>query len=108
MLGLAGIRGNLVPVYALAALLGHEAREPPRWFALSSGSDRVALAFAELEGYLERPRSEVRAAAEGEARRAHVRERLHAPDGVRAIIELASLAAAIEERVATATVIKES
>lgn len=56
-LGLAGIRGNLVPVYSLAALLGHDTDEvEARWFVLGGAPDPIALAFARFDGYLEVPR----------------------------------------------------
>lgn len=58
--GLASVRGALVPVYALAPFLGLPP-EPVRWLAVcaasASGSgvaaSSVALGFAELEGSLE-------------------------------------------------------
>jgi purine-binding chemotaxis protein CheW len=53
-LGLAGLRGALVPVYSLAALLGRVADdEPPRWFLLANAPEPVALAFARFDGYAE-------------------------------------------------------
>jgi len=60
LLGLAGIRGVVVPVFDLAVLLGEpEAKEPARWLALSTGQDAVAFAFAELEGHLQVSRGEL-------------------------------------------------
>jgi hypothetical protein len=54
MLGLAGIRGSLVPVYSLPALLGYARDEgPPRWFLLCRAAVQVALAFASFDGYVE-------------------------------------------------------
>jgi hypothetical protein len=56
MLGLAGIRGNLVPVYSLPALLGYARdEEPARWFLLCEAAVQVALAFARFDGYVETP-----------------------------------------------------
>jgi chemotaxis signal transduction protein len=61
-LGLAGIRGVLVPVYSLAALLGHGVDdEAARWFVLCGAPDPIALAFAEFDGYLEVPRLDLHA-----------------------------------------------
>jgi chemotaxis signal transduction protein len=108
LLGIAGIRGNLVPVYSLAALLGYEqGEEGPRWFILCTGEDPIAMAFADLEGYLELPRSEVRAQGEGEVQRKHVREMVRTAGEMRAVIDLMSLARSIKERVALALAIKE-
>ncbi|MCU1279833.1 MAG: chemotaxis protein CheW [bacterium] len=61
-LGLAGIRGSLVPVYSLAALLGHGGDdEAARWFVLCGAPDPIALAFAQFDGYLEVPRRDLHA-----------------------------------------------
>jgi hypothetical protein len=54
MLGLAGIRGDLVPVYSLPALLGYAQEDAaPRWFVLCRAAVQVALAFANFDGYVE-------------------------------------------------------
>jgi chemotaxis signal transduction protein len=56
LLGIAGVRGALVPVYALAGLLGYDvARSPGQWLALCGRQEPVALAFEELEGFLRVP-----------------------------------------------------
>jgi purine-binding chemotaxis protein CheW len=53
LLGVVGIRGGLVPVYSLAAVLAEEAEHgPPSWLVLCPGEQPLALAFAELEGHL--------------------------------------------------------
>jgi chemotaxis signal transduction protein len=53
VLGLAGLRGQLVAVHDLAALLGlAAAEEPPRWLLLAGGTRRVGLAVAGFEGHL--------------------------------------------------------
>lgn len=60
LLGLAAIRGAIVPVFDLAVVLEEPgARGPLRWLALSSGQDPVAFAFAELEGHLKVKTSEL-------------------------------------------------
>jgi purine-binding chemotaxis protein CheW len=68
-LGIAVVRGATVPVYDLAAILGEGVDRVPRWLLLAAGTDHVALAFDELEGYL-RVRTEdlvTAAAADGGA-----------------------------------------
>jgi chemotaxis signal transduction protein len=108
MLGLASIRGGLVPVYGLAALLGYGDRDgPPRWFLLCGGADSLALAFADFDGYLELPRPDLRAIREGEIDGGHVREVLRMGAEVRSVIGVASLMGAIEEKVAGAFAMKE-
>lgn len=65
-LGVAGLRGRVVPVFALGPWLGHPA-EPPRWLALTGGDEPVAYAFAELEGFREAPAEAFMPAAPGPA-----------------------------------------
>lgn len=57
-LGIAGIRGVVVPVYSLAVLLGH-ARPiaSPRWLVVSAGPEPLAMAFDELDGFHRLPAS---------------------------------------------------
>ncbi|HMA52053.1 MAG TPA: chemotaxis protein CheW [Magnetospirillaceae bacterium] len=51
LLGLAGFRGTLVPVYDLAARIGLAPVSAPRWLVLAK-ERRIALAFADLDGHL--------------------------------------------------------
>jgi chemotaxis signal transduction protein len=107
LLGLAGIRGVVVPVFSLRVLMGYDGQgdDRARWFVLCGAVDPIALAFADFEGYLELPLSDVRSA--GESSRAHVRELLQAGGVLRGVIALASLTRTIEERAAAARPIKE-
>ncbi|QRK04450.1 chemotaxis protein CheW [Archangium violaceum] len=52
LLGLAGLRGQLIAVHDLAALLGLQSSEPPRWLLLAGGARRVGLAAAGFEGQM--------------------------------------------------------
>jgi purine-binding chemotaxis protein CheW len=55
--GLAGIRGKLVPVYDLAALLGlGSGAEAASWLALGRHEPACAFAFQAVEGLLRIPR----------------------------------------------------
>jgi chemotaxis signal transduction protein len=55
LLGIAGFRSVLVPVYDLRALLGIDgAGPPPRWLAATAAAP-VALAFDRFERYLRVP-----------------------------------------------------
>lgn len=52
LLGVAGLRGQIAPVYDLAALLGYARASSPRWLILLRGSPQrtyVALAFDTFE-----------------------------------------------------------
>lgn len=51
LLGIAGFRGAILPVYGLQNLLGAGSEAPPRWLAVAAGAP-VALAFEGLEGQL--------------------------------------------------------
>ncbi len=65
-LGLCGIRGLVVPVWDLGALLGHEsAHGEQRWLIGGPGAAPWALACEEFEGYFRVPRAEVHTAAGG-------------------------------------------
>jgi purine-binding chemotaxis protein CheW len=52
LLGLAGFAGTVVPVYDLAALLGHPAAERPRWLVLATGGPPLGLAVHVLDGHV--------------------------------------------------------
>jgi len=57
LLGVAGFRGSIVPVYSLAKLVGQTPALAPRWLVIAAAAP-VALAFDLFEGHL-------RAAADG-------------------------------------------
>ena len=99
LLGLAGIRGSLVPVYGLAALLGEEsAHEGNRWLLLCGTREPVALAFADLEGYLRVPRSDLLPA---DPARPQVHEVVRGPT-VHAVVSIPAVMETIHERVGPA------
>jgi purine-binding chemotaxis protein CheW len=51
LLGIAGFRGAIVPVYGLRTLLGHPGTQPSRWLVIAAGAS-VAFAFDAFEGQL--------------------------------------------------------
>jgi purine-binding chemotaxis protein CheW len=55
LLGVAGFGGTIVPVYDLAALLGHPVPDRPRWLVLVTGTPPLALAVHELDGHVRVP-----------------------------------------------------
>lgn len=67
LLGLTGVRGSLVPVYSLAALLGLS--ETPKvdalWVALASHGGMVGLAFDSLIRHAQLDREAVHFASDG-------------------------------------------
>jgi hypothetical protein len=90
LLGIVGIRGSIRPVYDLAALLGHAPGDAGRWLLLTGRSEVIALAFSAFDGHIRSPR---RQGGRGE------NEVVRVGDGVRPIINLASLVEAITQRV---------
>jgi chemotaxis signal transduction protein len=59
LLGLAGVRGVVAPVYDLARLLNHPRVGAPRWLALVRTSAPFAVAFERFEQHLRLPTSEL-------------------------------------------------
>jgi purine-binding chemotaxis protein CheW len=96
LLGIAGFRGFIVPVYSLPGLLGYANEGALRWLVLAGGERRVGLAFDRFEGHLQVPKSAIAADETGERRRRFVKEIIRAPDGARPLVHVASLIEAIE------------
>jgi purine-binding chemotaxis protein CheW len=88
LLGIAGLRGTILPVFDLAMLLGLTP-DAPRWLITASAGP-VALAFDRFEGYLE-VRGGAQAVGSAPANLRHVREVVRVADGPRPLISLASV-----------------
>ena len=96
LLGVAGIRASLVPVYALRSFLGYPAEDAPRWMVVVAGKSALGVAFDDLDGHLRVP---LESLASQDARpEKHLHETVRAPGGARPVIHLPSLAEAIERR----------
>ncbi len=89
LLGIAGFRGEVRPVYDLAALLGLPDSGEPRWM-LTVAATPVALAFGQFDGYLQ-VTSDALLTGSGETHGGHVQELVRAADGERPLISLASV-----------------
>jgi len=99
LLGVAGLRGNVVPVYSVARLLGRaEEQEAPRFLVLASTvtEERLALAFSGFDGHL-RVRPAALAAAPERAL-SHVRELVQLGAESRPVLSVPSLVRAITGR----------
>jgi purine-binding chemotaxis protein CheW len=94
LMGLAGLRGALLPVYDLRILLGYTPLETPRWLVVAA-SKSVAFAFDALDGYLRVERKDI--AVADVAPNAHAPE-VAAAGELRPIVRLASVLDAVEER----------
>lgn len=96
LLGLAGIRGVLVPVLSLARVLGHGAPGgAPRWLVTCGAGFEVAFAFDEFQGHRRIPAADVRRVDAAEAPRPHVRELFRDGPLVRAVVDLPSVVRAL-------------
>ncbi len=108
LLGVAGIRGALIPVYSLAALLGYRAEpELARWLALCGTEEPVAIAFSDLEGYVRVPLAQLHSAEQKAVARTHVEHVLRATDMVRAVVSIPLIREAIQRRCGNNSVSKE-
>jgi chemotaxis signal transduction protein len=95
LLGLAGIRGALVPVFSLPALLGYGGRESPTWLVLCHGAEGrgrepMALGFGGLDGHVRVGPDQICGAAEGAAR-AHLQQMVRLPAGVCPLVDVRSI-----------------
>jgi chemotaxis signal transduction protein len=102
LLGLAAVRGRLIPVYSLAALLGYSANTGQgRWLALCGTEEPVGLAINDLEGYLRVPFTRVYTAEQNDDVSAHVKHVVRAADMVRDIVSIPLLIEVIQRRCRT-------
>ncbi|KUL37603.1 chemotaxis protein CheW [Actinoplanes awajinensis] len=89
--GLAGFAGVVIPVYDLAALLGHPIPEDPRWLVLAAGGPPLALAFQQLDHHVRVPATAVvDGSGAAAAARGCLRGMVQLPDGNRPIIDMAA------------------
>jgi chemotaxis signal transduction protein len=95
LLGVAGFSGQIIPVYDLAALLGHPVAERPRWLVLAAGAPPLALAFHELDGHLRVPADTI--LAEGHADGGSLRGMVPLPGGTRPIVDVPATRAAVHD-----------
>ncbi|WP_433203983.1 chemotaxis protein CheW [Dactylosporangium sp. CS-047395] len=108
LLGVAGFRGAIVPVYDLAAVLGAAAmsageEDGARWLVLAAGQPAVALAFAGLDGHLRVPSDALIEEADGHGPHGCLRGIVPLPDGARPIVDVPSVRAAVRASVEAVT-----
>lgn len=66
LLGVAGVRGEILPVFSLSMLLGYgNELNLSRWLLICGTEEPLGLSFSELEGTLELPRSQLYRSEEG-------------------------------------------
>jgi chemotaxis signal transduction protein len=108
LLGVAGFRSGLIPIYSLRGFLGYPPASeiPPRWLILAGSGHLVGLAFDQFEVHLRVRRSELRK-IQGGASRAHIRETASLAEGLRAIVSIDSVVETIKERIGLVGTIEE-
>ena len=100
LVGIAGFRGALTPVYDLAQLLGY-ARSAGRWTILTA--DRaVALAFDDFEGHFRVEPSAI-AGSHSNTTTRYVHQIARSANSAWPIVDIPSVVAAITARATTAT-----
>lgn len=107
LIGIAGFRGVILPVYDLTLLLGYSSTALSRWLVIAAGVP-VALAFDAFDGHLRLSRDAIAPAESGtDLSRTHVREVARTSGGVRAIVHIPSVLDAIKKQVPQDAVWKE-
>jgi chemotaxis signal transduction protein len=101
LLGVTGFRGQIIPVYDLAVLLGHARGAAPRWLVLVRCAQPLALAFDQFESHFSAaPEHIMHAAAAPD--RPHLCDTVQGADALRPIIHLPSLHDDIQRQAALA------
>jgi chemotaxis signal transduction protein len=96
LVGVAGFRGAIVPVYDLRALLGYRTSEPSRWLVLVAAKGApVALAFDHFEGQLRVPPEAVANDEKVGERAGRAREVIRVAGGTRSIVNISSVLEAV-------------
>jgi len=95
LLGLAGFAGTVVPVFDLAALLGHPIATRPRWLVLASGTPPLAFAFHDLDGHVRVAAGAIVAESDGGAAGGSLRGMVGLPGGTRPIVDVPAARAAV-------------
>lgn len=90
LLGFAGLRGAIMPVYDLHVLLGRAPCETPRWLALAAAAP-VMLAFQTFDGHLRVTPDAVLPREGGEQADRLVRDVVMVDGAARSIVHLPSL-----------------
>lgn len=99
LLGIAGVRGEIVPVFGLASILGHaEAAASARWIILCGGEEPVALAFPRFEGCLRLAKSAIHPDRSPRSERQPITHVANTDTGTRAVISIPRVLASIQRR----------
>lgn len=93
LIGIAGVRGEIVPVFSLRSLLGYPPSAAPRWFVVAAGPQPAGLAFDRLEGHVRVARESLAPAptANREGNPRQLRVSVATARGARPVLEIGSL-----------------
>lgn len=99
LLGIAVLRGALVPVYSLAALQGQPSPEgAPSWMLLVKADGLVGLAFEEMLGYARLDQDEITALPKTDGATTVAAQTARVGDALRPLIDVPSLVEALKQR----------
>jgi chemotaxis signal transduction protein len=97
LLGMAGFRGVLTPIYDLGQLLGYAAEPAPKWLVVVQNQAPIGLAFATLDAHLRVPKDCVSAPVQGSS--AVIAGAVKAADRVLPLLHLPSLVEELAHRI---------
>lgn len=98
LIGIAGFRGMMAPVYDLGALLGYPRTSKATWLVIARGKAPVGLAFEQFEAHVRVPEENVSPEDREKTARLHVRGVVRAHHVLRPLIHVASIFEAIARR----------
>ena len=102
LLGMAGFRGSVIPVFDLGACLGYGVTgDAGRWLLLVGRDEIVGLAFQEFDGHLRTTPRDLARQETSEPMRQHVQDVVSVEGIIRPIINLASVVQSVKRRVAS-------
>ncbi len=87
LLGIAGFRGLILPVYDLGALIGLPGSVRPRWLAVVRTGD-VAIAFESFDGHLRVEAEAIAPNTHKEGARQYLSHLISSGDGIRSVVDL--------------------
>ena len=95
LLGVAGFRGAIMPVFNLQSLLARSTAAAPRWLVIAAGAP-VALAFDAFEGQIRVAPDAILPRSAGAQALSYVREFVRTPAQICPVIDLPSILDAIK------------
>lgn len=97
LLGVAGFRGALVPIYDLAAVLRRPSTAAPRWTIIVDAPTPLGLGFEHFESHRRVDRASVVVDSRSGEGRSYTRAALHDDGVVRPILDLRSIFDSLKE-----------